>query len=123
MKSLEELRAIRESMRGPIGIRTENDETTRVVVGMATCGIAAGARSVLNRLVSEVQESNLRNVVVEQTGCIGSCAHEPIVEIFAPGKDKVTYIDVDAEKAAEIVRRHLLGGEVIAAYTLNDEER
>ena len=99
MKSLEELRAIRERMEGQIGLRSENDDTTKIVVGMATCGIAAGARPVLNKLVEEVHDKNLKNVVVEQTGCIGMCEYEPIVEVFAPGKEKVTYVKMTSEKS------------------------
>ena len=73
MKSLEELRAIKERMQGHIGVRADSSEGTRVVVGMATCGIASGARPVLNRLVEEVHDRKLENVTVSQTGCIGLC--------------------------------------------------
>ncbi len=92
MKSLEELKEIREKMEGEIGQRSDDSNKTRVVVGMATCGIASGARPVLNRLSDDVQEDHLDNVVVSQTGCIGLCQYEPIVEVFEPGKPKVTYV-------------------------------
>jgi NADP-reducing hydrogenase subunit HndB len=120
MKSLEELRAIRERMEGQIGLRSENDDTTKIVVGMATCGIAAGARPVLNKLVEEVHDKNLKNVVVEQTGCIGMCEYEPIVEVFAPGKEKVTYVKMTPEKAEKVIDKHIIGGEVVGAYTLRN---
>ena len=120
MKSLEELKAIRESMQGQIGLRSENDDTTKIVVGMATCGIAAGARPVLNKLVQEVQDKGLKNVVVEQTGCIGMCEYEPIVEVFEPGKDKVTYVQMTADKAEDIVKKHIVGGKVVSNYTLDN---
>ena len=120
MKSLEELRAIRERMEGHIGLRSENDDTTKIVVGMATCGIAAGARPVLNKLVEEVHDKNLKNVVVEQTGCIGMCEYEPIVEVFAPGKEKVTYVKMTPEKAEKVIDKHIIGGEVVGAYTLRN---
>jgi len=120
MKSLEELKAIRESMQGQIGLRSENDDTTKIVVGMATCGIAAGARPVLNKLVQEVQDEKLKNVVVEQTGCIGMCEYEPIVEVFEPGKDKVTYVQMTADKAEDIVKKHIIGGKVVSNYTLDN---
>lgn len=120
MKSLEELKAIREKMQGQVGIRAEDHTQTRVVVGMATCGIASGARPVLTTLSNLVQEKGLTGkVAVTQTGCIGLCQYEPIVEIMEPGKPKVTYIKMNAEKAAEVVERHLIGGHVVEAYTLN----
>lgn len=118
MKSLEELKAIRDRMQGAVGVRKEDDNNTRVVVGMATCGIAAGARPVLNTLTELVEKKGLKNVTVTQTGCIGLCMYEPIVEVYAPGKEKVTYVKVDPEKAAEIVERHLAGGTVVEKYTI-----
>ena len=90
MKSLEELRAIREKMQGKVGFRSEDATQTRVVVGMATCGIASGARPVLAALADAVQEEGLNNINVTQTGCIGLCQYEPIVEVMEPGKEKVT---------------------------------
>ena len=118
MKSLAELKAIRDRMQGAVGLRAEDDNNTRVVVGMATCGIAAGARPVLNTLADLVAQKGLSNVTVTQTGCIGLCMYEPIVEVYEPGKEKVTYVKVDAEKAAEIVERHLAGGSVVEKYTI-----
>lgn len=121
MKSLEELKEIRERMQGQIGLRSANDDTTKIVVGMATCGIAAGARPVLKKLVEEVQNNGIKDVIVEQTGCIGMCEYEPIVEIFAPGEDKVTYIKMNPDKAEEIIKKHIIGGNVVAAYTLGNK--
>ena len=119
MKSLEELRAIREKMQCQVGLRAEDHAHTRVVVGMATCGIASGARPVLNTLSRLVQEKGLTGkVAVTQTGCIGLCQYEPIVEVMEPGKPKITYIKMDSEKAAEVVERHLIGGHIVEEYTL-----
>lgn len=123
MKTLEELRAIREKMQGQVGMRSENDSQTRVVVGMATCGIASGARPVLTALSDAVQAKNLSNVAVTQTGCIGLCQYEPIVEVFEPGKDKVTYIKMTAEKVQEVVEQHLIRGQVVSKYTISSEGR
>ena len=118
MKSLAELAAIREKMQNKVVIR-EGMGTTRVVVGMATCGIAAGARPVLNAFVEGVNANDLTNkVAVTQTGCIGICQYEPVVEIFEEGKEKVTYVKLDAAKAAEIVEKHLKGGKVVEEYTI-----
>ncbi len=118
MKSLAELAAIREKMQNKVVIR-EGAASTRVVVGMATCGIAAGARPVLNAFVEGVVSANLSDkVTVTQTGCIGICQYEPVVEIFEEGKDKVTYVKLDAAKAAEIIEKHLKGGQVVEEYTI-----
>lgn len=117
MKSLAELRAIKEKMKDKVVIR-EGGEEIRVVVGMATCGIAAGARPVLGALVQEVEDLGLAGkVTVSQTGCIGICQFEPVVEVFEAGKEKVTYVKVDAEKAKRIAKEHLKDGKVVAEYT------
>ncbi len=121
MKSLEELKAIREKMQGQVGMRGSDDNMIRVVVGMATCGIASGARPVLNYLVNGVQEKNLKNVAVTQTGCIGLCQFEPIVEVYEPGKEKITYVKVNEEKAKDILLQHLIKGNVIEEYLLHQE--
>ncbi len=118
MKSLAELAAIRERMQSKVVIR-EGAASTRVVVGMATCGIAAGARPVLNAFVDGVNKEGLGDkITVTQTGCIGICQYEPVVEIYEDGKEKVTYVKLDAAKAAEIVQKHLKGGAVVTEYTI-----
>lgn len=119
MKSLEELKAIRDKMQGTVGLRSEDENSTRVVVGMATCGIASGARPVLTTLSDEVQKRHLENVCVTQTGCIGLCQYEPIVEVYEPGKEKVTYIKMTPEKAVEVLEKHIIGGHIVKEYTLN----
>ena len=121
MKSLAELKAIRDKMKSAVNVREGEGDKIRVVVGMATCGIAAGARPVLNAIVEAVNEGGLADkVTVSQTGCIGLCQYEPIVEIFESGKDKVTYVKVDADKAKRIVEEHLKGGKVVVDYTISD---
>ena len=119
MKSLEELKAIREKMQNQVGLRSEGEEQTREVVGMATCGIASGARPVLTALSDAVMQKGLKHVTVTQTGCIGLCQYEPIVEIMEPGKEKVTYVKMTPEKAMEVVDQHLIRGTVVDKYTLN----
>ena len=121
MKSLAELAAIRDKMKNKVALREESGET-RIVVGMATCGIASGARPVLNTLVKEVEDRNLEHVIVTQTGCIGLCQYEPIVEIYEPGKEKVTYVKVNEEKAKEILEQHLIRGQVVDKYLLHMDE-
>ena len=118
MKSLAELAAIREKMQSKVVIR-EGMGTIRVVVGMATCGIAAGARPVLKAFTESVNAQGLADKVsVTQTGCIGICQYEPVVEIFEEGKEKVTYVKLDEAKAKEIVEKHLKGGQVVTEYTI-----
>ena len=120
MKSLEELRAIREKMQSQVSMRAEDHSHTRVVVGMATCGIASGARPVLTALSNLVQEKNLTDKIsVTQTGCIGLCQYEPIVEVMEPGKQKITYIKMTPEKAEEVLEKHLIGGHIVEEYTLS----
>ena len=118
MKSLEELFAIRDKAKAAMTDREGTGDGIRVVVGMATCGIAAGARPVLNAFVDEVAKRNLKNVTVAQTGCIGMCQYEPIVEVFEPGKEKVTYVKMTADKVAEIVASHIVNGNPVVEYTV-----
>lgn len=118
MKSLAELQAIKDKMKDKVILR-EGVNGIRVVVGMATCGIAAGARPVLNTLVEEVNKEGLTDkVTVSQTGCIGICQMEPIIEVFEAGKDKVTYVKMTSEKAKRVVEEHLKGGKVVNEYTI-----
>ena len=118
MKSLAELQAIRDKMKSKVILR-EGSSDIRVVVGMATCGIAAGARPVLNTLVEEVNKAGLyEKVTVSQTGCVGYCQLEPIVEVYEAGKEKITYIKMTPDKAKEVVEKHLKGGNVVTEYTV-----
>ncbi len=118
MKSLAELQAIKNRMRDRVVLR-DGMEGIRVVVGMATCGIAAGARPVLNAFVEGVNKENLEDKVsVTQTGCIGICQFEPVVEVFEAGKEKVTYVKMTPEKADEVIQKHLKGGQIVGDYTI-----
>ena len=119
MKTLAELQAIRDKARAQIGIREEDKDAVRVLVGMATCGIAAGARPVLNAFVEEVAKRNMtEKVAVTQTGCIGICQYEPVVEVFENGKEKVTYVKMTEDKIAQVVAEHLVNGNPIVEYTI-----
>ena len=123
MKTLAELAAIKEKMQSKVVLR-EGSSDTRVVVGMATCGIAAGARPVLNAFVEEVGAQGLAgSVMVTQTGCIGMCKYEPIVEVYVPGAEKVTYVHMTEEKAARIVAEHLINNKPVAEFTVGAEEK
>ena len=118
MKSLAELKAIRDKARAEIDLRKENPNAARVLVGMATCGIAAGARPVLNAFVEEIAKRGLKDVTVTQTDCIGICQYEPVVEIEIPGEEKVTYVKMTSEKAVKVVNDHLVNHNVINEYTI-----
>ena len=118
MKSLEELMAIKAKMQDKVSVRTSSGDI-RVVVGMATCGIAAGARPVLNAFVEGVSEAGLTDKVqVTQTGCIGICQYEPVVEIYEKDKEKVTYVKMTADKAKRIIEEHIKGGKIVTEYTI-----
>ena len=123
MKSLRELAAIRDRMKQTVSTGEAAHDSVRVVVGMATCGIAAGARPVLNAFTEEVARRELHDVLVTQTGCIGICQYEPVVEVFMPGKEKVTYVKMTPEKAVRVVGEHLVGGTPVAEYTIGGATR
>ena len=118
MKSLAELQAIRDRVKSSVVVRENNDVDYRIVVGMATCGIAAGARPVLNAASEEVAKRQLHNAMVTQTGCIGICKFEPVVEVVEPGKDKITYVKMTPEKAVRMVNDHLVNGNVVTEFTI-----
>lgn len=118
MKSLAELEAIRKKMLDKVTLRKEDEEGTRIVVGMATCGIAAGARPVMNAFMEETAKRSLSDVTISQTGCIGMCRLEPIVEVYQPNKEKVTYVLMTPEKAARVIAEHIVNGNVVTEYTI-----
>ena len=118
MKTLEELMALRDAAKANMTTRDDSSEVIRIVVGMATCGIAAGARPIMAKFVEETAKRNLTNVTVAQTGCIGMCRFEPIAEVMVPGKEKVTYVQLTEEKVARIVADHIVNGTPVAEYTI-----
>lgn len=119
MKSLAELQAIRDKAKANINLRKENPNAARVYVGMATCGIAAGARPVLNAFTEEIAKRGLQeDIVVTQTGCIGICQYEPVVEIEIPGEEKVTYVKMTPERAVRVVNDHLVNRNVVTEFTI-----
>ena len=122
MKSLAELEAIRNKAKGSVILR-KDDHAIRVVVGMATCGIAAGARPVMNAIMEEVAKRKLEHVAVTQTGCIGVCRLEPIVEVMVPGEEKVTYVKMTPDKARQVVSEHLVNNRPIKEYTIGEADK
>ena len=123
MKSLEDLKKLRDQSLKNIEMRYMAGGGTRIQVGMGTCGIAAGARPVLNKFIEEIANHNLKNVVVTQVGCMGECAFEPIVEVIEHNGQKTTYAKVSARMAEEIVEEHLINGKRLYSYMLSAIKR
>jgi len=121
LKTLAELEAIRQRALNEVNLRTDRTGA-RVVVGMATCGIAAGARPVLLKFVEEVNKRGLRDVTVRQTGCIGMCRLEPMVEVYVPGQEKVTYIKVTPDMVPRIVSEHIVNGKPVDEYSIATDD-
>ena len=115
IKSIAELNELKEKAKGKFAVK---DGGIKIVVGMATCGIAAGASPILRLLNDEVKANKLENVAVSQVGCIGLCEYEPIVEVLEAGKEKVTYVKMDAEKAKEVINSHIIGGKIVNDYII-----
>ncbi len=122
MKTLQELEAIREKTLNELNLRKNQENGVRVVVGLATCGIAAGARPVMAAFVDEVNKRELHNVTVSQTGCIGLCRLEPIVEVYTADQEKVTYCRVTPEQVGRIVAEHIVNGNPVVEYTIGSYE-
>lgn len=120
MKSLDELAKIREEAKTLTGLR-EGNEGAKIVIGMGTCGIAAGARETLLAILDELAKRNIQDVAVTQTGCLGLCDQEPMVNVYLPGKNKVTYGKVDADKARRIVANHIVNGNVMGEWVVADK--
>ena len=123
MKSLAALQAIRDRARAAVNIRENSEAKTRVLVGMATCGIAAGARPDLTAIVDEVAKRDLSDIMVTQTGCIGICQYEPVVEVIDAAGDKTTYVKMTPEKALRVVNDHLVNGNVVTEYTIGANQK
>lgn len=124
MKSLAQLEELRNKALAKVNLRAEGDDSIRIVVGMATCGIAAGARPVLKALMDEIEKRNLTDkVYVTQTGCIGMCKLEPIVEVYMPNDEKITYVEMTAEKAVKIISDTVVNGKVVDEYTVGANDK
>jgi NADP-reducing hydrogenase subunit HndB len=113
MKSIQELARIKQAT-----LERMNKKGYRILVGMATCGIAAGAKPVLQSFTDEIRNRELANVDVTITGCIGACQLEPLVEVIDPQGQKVTYVRMDSRKAARVVAEHIVNGRICLDYTI-----
>ena len=123
MKSMAELEAIRQRTLQRINLRKEDeDKNIRVVIGMATCGIAAGARPVMMKFMEEINTRALSEVTVSQTGCIGMCRLEPMVDVYLPGQEKVTYVHMTPEKVGRVVAEHIVNVRPVTEYTIGAAE-
>ena len=118
MKSLAELAAIRAKMLEQVNLRKDDNVDTRIVVGMATCGIAAGARPVMLAFIEELKKRGIENVTVAQTGCVGMCRLEPMVEVYVKDQEKVTYVHMNPDKVARVVGEHIVNGKPVDEFTI-----
>ena len=123
MKSLADLQAIRARTLENINMRKEDKNAARVVIGMATCGIAAGARPVMMKFLEEIKKRDLQHVTVSQTGCIGMCRLEPMLDVILPGQEKVTYVHMTPEKVGRVVAEHIVNGRPVEEYTISAAEK
>ncbi|MDI3533988.1 MAG: NADP-reducing hydrogenase subunit HndB [Thermosediminibacterales bacterium] len=120
MKSIEELNKIREKAREMTWLRQGDKKATKIVVGMGTCGIAAGARQVMTAIIDELKKRNKTDVIVTQTGCIGFCKYEPLLDVITPDGEKTTYVNLTPEMAREIVIKHIINGQIITEWTVKN---
>jgi len=123
MKSLAELAAIKDRMKQNATMREDGDSATRIVVGMATCGIAAGARAIINEVTAELAKRDLEHVTVAQTGCIGMCRLEPIMDVILPGQEPVTYVHLTPDMIPRIISDHVVNGNPVQEYTIGAYEK
>ena len=118
IKSIEDLKKIRDQAKDQINLRVDNESKTRVVVGMGTCSIAAGARQVMLAILEELKKRNVSDVIVTEAGCIGLCQYEPLVDVIKPDRPKVTYVNMNPDKAREIVVKHIINDQVVDEYVV-----
>lgn len=123
MKTIAELQALRDEMKAKIGVRREGTYRMRIVVGMATCGIAAGARPVLAACAKEIEDRGLTDVIAVQTGCVGICQFEPIVEIYEASGVKTTYVHMSEDKVARVFDQHVVKGTPVVEYSIGAYEK
>ncbi len=115
---LEDLEKLREQARKTTHLREGGEYRAKINVHMGTCGIAAGARAIMNALIKETEERDIRDVLLSNSGCAGLCSHEPMVTVEMPGKPPVKYIDLNEKKIKEIFEKHILGGIILKDYAL-----
>lgn len=121
MKSLDELAKIREQAKQMIQLR-ENQDGIKIIVGMGTCGIAAGARETMNAILDELNKRNLTQATVTQTGCVGLCEQEPLIDVIIPKQPRVTYGKVTPDKARQIMANHVVNGNIIGEWVIRTGE-
>ena len=112
MKTVEDLKKLREKIKGQDAVREGGE--TQVIVGMGTCGIAAGARKVMTAVMDEVAKKRLNYVQIRQTGCIGMCEKEVLLDVVRPGEPRITYGNVKPEDVPKIIEDHVKNGRVVS---------
>ena len=119
MKTLAELKNIQNASIDTYNLDNARKSGIRIVVGMSTCSIAAGARQVYSALEDEVVKLNKNDIRISQVGCIGVCKYEPLMEIYMPNQEKTTYVKMTPEKVVEIINEHVINGNVLTDYTIS----
>lgn len=113
IKSLDELKALRKAVQSKVDVREHGDNIEEMIVvrvAMATCGIAAGAREIMNHISNQLREQEIDNVMITQVGCMGLCYAEPTIEVTLQGQEPVVYGNVTIDKANEIIEKHIING-------------
>lgn len=131
IKSLEELKQLREKYSGKTGLRhntefppagiNQESEYTEILVGMATCGIAAGARETMNEIMKELAENKITGVRVIPVGCMGFCKHEPVIQVNVPGSKSVIYKNVRKDNVGKIIESHIINHTPVESMILDVE--
>jgi NADP-reducing hydrogenase subunit HndB len=116
--TIEELAKIRDRAKGRLCIREGGEFRAKVNVHMGTCGIAAGARSVMTALIDEIERRGLQDVLLTSSGCAGLCSQEPMITVELAGQPPVKYVNLTAQKARQILENHVLGGAIVRGYAL-----
>ncbi len=117
VKSLEDLKKLRAEAIEKRNLKTAEGKA-QVIVGMGTCGIAAGARDTMKAILEYIESQSLNGIIVTQTGCIGLCEKEPIVQVVVGGQPKVTYGKVNPEVARRIMKEHVVAGEPVKDFVI-----
>jgi NADP-reducing hydrogenase subunit HndB len=117
IKSLEDLKRVREEALEKRKLKATEGKT-QVAVAMGTCGIAVGARDAMKAILDVIEKDNLRDIIVSQTGCIGLCEKEPLVQVTVGEQSKVTYGKVTPEIARRIIKEHVVGGKIVENHVI-----
>lgn len=115
---IEDLKRIKESVKGTVNLR-DGEYRVKITVHMGTCGIAAGAREIMNILLKEIETRGLQDVILTSSGCAGLCSHEPMITVEVKETAPIKYVKLDEAKTREIFEEHVMKGNPVTAYALS----